>query len=534
MYCAKGKPDNMRRDFLVCLSLANLSFWYSWCLLLYTDTSQYYYLEFPPDATFACMVILEVLLFAVLCWRAIIFARRFDNSWLLRMAKCIFMLGITAIVFSMRWVGNMTPLLWIYALWNKIGSVALSAVASVVCLSCVFLVVRKFNSIVKASVVLVLIFSPFVVVTFFQAGMFVIRDLMSKSAGGLAVSNVKKTIIHNQSLRRVVWIIFDEMDQRLSFVERPDYVHLPHFDRLRQEGLYALNAHPPYHSTLESLPALLTGRLISRAVPLGLDDLEITYLDAKMPVSWKDQPNLFSMAKEMSLNAAGGGYGHPYCRLFGDMLTSCFSYSHSHFEWKGRNLESNLLDAMLAQIFPLVPIGDRYNSRIEYLSMLDYAKKVAVDERLNLIFLHFRIPHAPYIYNMEKEEFSVIYDFVSSRSGKGYFSNLVLADITLGEIREVLESTDLWKKTTLIVSSDHWWRRHNNTYDGKVDKRVPFILKLAEQSNPVIYEPEFNTVLTYNLVLATLDGRVSTISDVVNWLDEHRNTQPIYGAIPDA
>jgi hypothetical protein len=477
------------------------------------------------------MIMLEVLLFAAVCWAAVTLVRRINNVWLLRAAKLVFMLVIGVIVFSLRGMAEMTPLMWIYALWNKIGGVALCLVVAVIFLSFVLVFIWKFNSVVRAFIVLVLILSPFVAVTFIQAGVHIVRDLIKESSGGGGVQKAMKAVVPNESSTRVIWIIFDEMDQRLSFPERPDYIRLPQFDRLRKEGLYALNAHPPYHSTLESLPALLTGRLVSRAVPLGPDDLEITYLDTETSASWKDQPNLFSMARERSLNTAGGGYGHPYCRLFGDMLTSCFSFSHSHFDWKGENLESNLLDCMLGKVFWLVPIGDRYSSTIEYFRMLDYAKKVAVDEGLDVVFLHFRIPHAPYIYDMEKEEFSILYDVISSPTGKGYFSNLVLADITLGQIREALESSDLWKKTTLIVSADHWWRRHNNTYDGKVDERVPFIFKLAGQSEGVIYEPAFNTVLTCNLALEVLDGRLSSISEVVNWLNEHRHNQPILGAM---
>ena len=110
----------------------------------------------------------------------------------------------------------------------------------------------------------------------------------------------------------------------------------------------------------------------------------------------------------------------------------------------------------------------------------------------------------------------------------------MLADLTLGQIRKVLESAGLWMKTTIIVSSDHSLRLFNNTYDSRFDKRVPFIFKMAGQSEAAIYEPEFNTVLTFDLVLATLDEHLSTIRDVVNWLDEHRNSQPILGAIPEA
>jgi hypothetical protein len=521
----------MRRDFLVSLSVANLSLWNSWTLLLYTDPSQYYYLEFPPDATYACMVILKVLLLAVLCWGAITFMRRFDNPWLLKMGKLVFMLVVATILASMRWVVGITPLLWFYALWNHIGGVAVFLIAGVGCLLCVFVVTKKFNSVVKASVVLVLILSPFVAVTFIQAGIFIISDLMSKSAGNVPVLTAQAKIIPNQSLRRVIWIIFDEMDQRLGFAERPGFVYLPEFDRLRQEGLYALNAYPPNKHTNKAMPALLTGKRVSRVVPVGPSDLEITYLGAEAPVSFKGQPNVFSRAREMSLNVACGGYYHPYYRLFGEISPSCFSGTHSYVEWKGKNRISNFFDAMYAEFIQIVPLGYRYNHARNYVRMLNYAKEVAGDERFNLVFLHFGIPHWPYIYNMEKKELFFFSDLFAFASGKGYFGNLALADITLGEIRKVLESAGLWEKTTLIVSSDHPLRQNINTYDGKFGKRVPFMLKSAGRSEAVIYEPEFNTVVTCDLVLTILDGRLSTSSDVVNWLDYHRNNKPILGAM---
>jgi hypothetical protein len=446
------------------------------------------------------------------------------------MAKLAFLVLIAAIAFSMREEIGAGPLVWIYWLLAQMGGVALFLLTVVIFLSCAFIAVRKFNSLVKAFETLVLILSPFVAVTFVQAGVFAVKDVMRKRTTSVPVVTMKEEIVPNQLSRRVIWIIFDEMDHRLSFIDRPDYVHLPEFDRLRQEGLYALHAYPPSSNTMLSLPALLTGRLVSKGWPVGPDNLQITYLDEEEPVSWKDQPNVFSRAREMSRNAAGGGYGHPYCRLFGDMLTSCYSYSHWHFEWKG-NSENRLLDVLLAQIFPLVPIRDRYTHRRDYLRMLNYAKKVAVDEKINLVFLHFGIPHRPYIYDVDEEKFSIFYDFFSTPSGKGYFSNLVLADITLGEIRKALQSAGLWEETTLIVSSDHFIRPEINTFDDKEDRRVPFLLKLSQQNEAIIYEPEFNTVVTCDLVLTILGGRLSTISDLVNWLNEHRNSQPILGAM---
>ena len=61
---------------------------------------------------------------------------------------------------------------------------------------------------------------------------------------------------------RVLWLIFDELSEEVAFASRPKNFSLPNFDRLRAESLLATNAFPPAAHTTQSIPALLTGRLI--------------------------------------------------------------------------------------------------------------------------------------------------------------------------------------------------------------------------------------------------------------------------------
>jgi len=61
----------------------------------------------------------------------------------------------------------------------------------------------------------------------------------------------------------VLWLIFDEMNEELLFASRPQALSLPNFDHLRSEALIATNAFPPAGHTTQSIPALLTGRLIA-------------------------------------------------------------------------------------------------------------------------------------------------------------------------------------------------------------------------------------------------------------------------------
>ena len=45
---------------------------------------------------------------------------------------------------------------------------------------------------------------------------------------------------------RVVWIIFDELDERVAFRDRPKEVEMPALDRFRNESTVATNIKPPH------------------------------------------------------------------------------------------------------------------------------------------------------------------------------------------------------------------------------------------------------------------------------------------------
>ncbi|MGH9656830.1 MAG: hypothetical protein ACRD6B_25640, partial [Bryobacteraceae bacterium] len=84
-----------------------------------------------------------------------------------------------------------------------------------------------------------------------------------------------------------------------------------------------------------------------------------------------------------------------------------------------------------------------------------------------------------------------------------YIDNLELADHILGRIRRLLEQTGDWNRSTILVSSDH-----------------PF-LKLPGQKTGVEYHREFNSVLSANLLLAALQGKIRTPAQAVQWLNVH-------------
>jgi hypothetical protein len=118
--------------------------------------------------------------------------------------------------------------------------------------------------------------------------------------------------------------------------------------------------------------------------------------------------------------------------------------------------------------------------------------------------------------------------------------NLALADRTLGDVRKAMEKAGLWDRSIVLVSSDHPLRPYEWNYRptwtaedqqvtpaGKESPLIPFLLKLPGESRGVSFKPAFNTVLTQDLLLAALQGKITTPKAAVSWLERNRNRFPL-------
>jgi hypothetical protein len=88
-----------------------------------------------------------------------------------------------------------------------------------------------------------------------------------------------------------------------------------------------------------------------------------------------------------------------------------------------------------------------------------------------------------------------------------------------------MEQTGTWDATWLILSSDHWWR-DSAGYDGKVDHRIPFIVKAPGQNEVASHNAKFDTVITYHLILSILKGELTSMAQLPRWMDAFRTEPP--------
>jgi hypothetical protein len=320
-------------------------------------------------------------------------------------------------------------------------------------------------------------------------------------------------------MARVVWIIFDEVDYRLVFEQRPLGVRLPNFDQIRRESVFATNAYPPGGSTLISMPALIAGRDLAAVQVTGPSQLLLKPAEGEGLLDWRSVPSVFSRARELGANTALVGWYHPYARILGRALSYCvwFPYPTSELA-RGRTYGQAMAQELLAMF-------GTFEVRRLFIEVCRagqvQAKMLAADPKYNLSLFHLAPPHKPGVYLPAGKSFTV----VPMRKADGYFNNLALADRMLGEIRQSVVRAGLQDKTWFIVSTDHWWRE-SAIWDGRVDHRVPFMVRPPGSDHGVEFGAMINTVLTHDLVLAVLRGEVRDLQQAATWLERRKTTQP--------
>lgn len=522
------------KDFVFCLSLANLCFFkvYAELFSICSIPSNHYYVRALPSRIDYLAFILNVLLLASFLWACIWVAQRLKYSLLSKFGRLGFALLLTIPIFWFSWELGRIPH-WILGeigrwgnflshvfppvvLWGLAGL----GLVSIVAVSILF--IRWGHWVFQAAVMTVLILSPFTALTLSRATIHLFDDPHAIQLADTPHSPVSGK--NRVATAQVCVLLFDELDYRLAFPERPASIFLPELDSFRRQAIFALNAYPPANETMVSIPALVTGKRISGVEPVNADELMIKIDGQKTSIPWSRLPNIFSESRSLGFDSGLVGWTHPYGRVLGTNLEECSWYELANISNStGDNLGSKIVNQFrtLLETPTFSVFGQSLTvkkSIATYQNLLRDAFGILGRDDLAIIFIHFSIPHPPYIYDLGKSDFSL-----ANNRYSGYTGNLVLVDRTLGEIRHYMEKNGTWDKSHIIITSDHWWRK-STKFDGKGDHRVPFLVKLAGQEETINYQPAFNTLIIHDLILALLRGKIAQPKRVVEWI--HKNGKP--------
>jgi len=390
----------------------------------------------------------------------------------------------------------------------------------------------------RAVLVVTLWLLPFTAFTFGQALEQIVRD--RREAPEYEDPPAASFLERSARAPRLVVVVFDNLGQGEVFDARADGVELPAFDRLRQSSVECTNAYPPSYSTSLSLASLTTGRQVVDAEFAGPRDLQIRFESEPGRSSWARVENLFSHARALGVNSAVVGWFHPYCRLFGSSLVSCHFQAfvpEPHYPLSAdlRRQAESLIDAfpgairvgLTARLGLVDPTPDprQWHLRI-YQAIQKEAALATGDPRLGLVFIHYPIPHDPFIYDRQRRQFDTVGE-------SSFLDNIALADVALGGLHHSLEEAGLWESSTVIVTTDHWNRNQDDPLArsrfpviGHRIHRVPFLVKLAGQSSRVELSGVFRTHNLRDLALAILRGELASPAVVTSWLTRRAGAPP--------
>lgn len=527
----------MTKDLIIALSLANLCMIRGWGYVFAFSPLSHYYMKYPSTINHFTAVMIIILLLAGILFIAITLARRSANPTIMKTARVVILVVLTIPLNEILLSINLSK-------QNYLSDALITLI--LLALSLAMIIYRRnrksklqydiFQFLKKA----LLIMFAFLLFNI-SCAVWLLLNIEPSTFKDKPLSAVLNT--DSMSHPRVLLLIFDEMSQYLVFDARPAKLELPQLDRFKNQSVYTCNSYPPGGETDISLPSLITGRMVSKSEPLKPDEMMITFEGENQPERWSTTPNLFSEAYELGINSSVIGWYHPYGRLFGGSLASCSWYPYDPYR------KMNLAETLVVQVcisVDVIPFGRhlrllsniftleqqcRYNN---YLDIKADTKKAVCNPDYGLIFVHWPVPHPPGIYDRESNDFRL--------KGGSYVDNLALVDKTLGEIRRSMEDAGTWENTTVIITSDHWWR--DDVWSSKVlwtdedeaislvsgnDNRVPFLIKMAGQKDTVHYDQEFNTVVIHDLIIELLKNNLSEPEEVVNWI----NVNKVRYSIPD-
>jgi Sulfatase len=510
-------PRNSRRDLMIALSLANICYLRVWSELLTYNRSDTYLMQAPPGPAVFMAAMASVLLMAGLLWALAALARATLSKAAFRVAEIGFLVFLAVplnsirAVLSQRFPYLKSPL---FELLGTRGVVIMATVLIVAGLACAVLFHR---TVAPVAGTVIMAFLPFCAVTFGQA----IWKAAHYDAANFSARPPAPLLLAKES-PRVLWILCDEWDYRLTFVDPDPTLQLPQIARLRGEALFADHAMPPGPETPVSIPGYFTGKFVQSVAYDGPRELQVMYRGASEAVPWSTQPNIFARARELGFNTALVDWFHPTCRVLNGLSYCKWWELAMQHNSMGRtfwpllvNQPRSLFETTMLSVFgQSLSVRQQVNT---YHAILDDGLAVANDPKFGFSFVHLPIPHSPHAYDRRTGRFTL-----KNSPIRGYIDSLALLDRTLGEIRQSMIAAGTWDKTTVLMTSDHPYREAE-LLDGKSDPRIPFLLKLASQKEGRLYNQPFNAILTGDFLLAVLKGEVSDAAGAAGWLDQNRS-----------
>ena len=350
-------------------------------------------------------------------------------------------------------------------------------------LTCLY-ATRRWHEVVQSCLVtLVLILSPLTVF----AGITVLRHGFKNPVIEVNKYNPSKRMTQIRSSKPDIFIVlFDELDYDYLYGDEAIRQEYPNIRMLASKSENYHGALSPGEETLTAMVGLMVGQENIRVSPKEDGELVVEKeLDnGDLRVVNIAEENIFSIARRKGFQTVLFGWMHPYCMMMYESLDNCRSFSI--YNYSTINEPVSIKNPIFTNIilwprhgpFGLLkkPIYSMYQDKV-VSQTYDLAISTLTTNDPIFQFVHFSIPHLPFVYDGDK--FRPAKDpFL--QNDENYIRQLKYVDHIFGRWVSELKRHEKFDNSYIILLSDHGYRimRKNDA------RRIPLIVKRPGQKYP--------------------------------------------------
>lgn len=285
----------------------------------------------------------------------------------------------------------------------------------------------------------------------------------------------------------VMALLFDELSFAYLYDGSEVRADFPALRRLSSTATNYMDVRAPADETLVALPGYLAGRHVERVAVEGPQLLEVTPAGDRIPLDLAAPASLFATARRLGYRTEMGGYYLPYCSLLGSLVDVCrsLSFYNASSTVNGFSPLNPILTTLVMwpRQFPFglvknPPFARVQRGLVEALSA--FARRPLDAARPAFRFVHFSVPHLPFVF--DAEGYDPPLNPLRTSPDDGYVRQLRYVDRLVGEIAGGMARAGTFDGTTFIVLADHGFRFGGRERD---KLHIPFIVKQAGQRSRV-------------------------------------------------
>ena len=324
--------------------------------------------------------------------------------------------------------------------------------------------------------------------------------------------------------RKVIWIIFDEFDHEIAFIDKPNNLELPNFKKLRNNALTHSKLFAPAKSTFYSVPSMLIGEYIQGTT--FKNHRYIMKTNDKKMIPFNFENSIFGKINKDGFTSSITGLGfHSYCLM---IQVKCKVFNEP-LRWYDGITHTLHLKQVITFLRRDKSKPKGFHRDINPAIIKSMYEFIESPNPTNFLFIHNRVPH---LCHHCKNGFSGTagkkFNIETTNTEEAYLLNLKFVDYLLGEILKKLDTKEYKEnETLLILNSDHWARPGATSIFPSRKKDPPnkpypalFIAKiLGDNKKEEIFEPD-SGIHTQELVHRFLNKEINTHSDIKQFFEE--------------